>query len=486
METRKKQILVVIILILITFMIGCLCTDNPISKVELGNDQAVFKYIAHRMNYGEVPYKDWFDHKGPILYIINWIGEIISFSIIDGMWIINLLSIFITILFTQKILRKVYKLGTIESIILNFIINVNIMNFIGGGNLVEVFALPLITMALYFILTINKENAKKYNFIIGMLMAIVAFLRINMIVLWVVYYIYVTIKCIKEKDLKKFINVALWAFLGAFSITALMIIYLVISGNLIECIQDYILFNLKYSVLNGGSKLEVFKDFFIRSNVFVYCLALISLVISIKKKTNMRYFSLAFFILSWVIIVQPGNGYGHYMLILIPALIMPIAEIYIEIKNKYKDTKKTSHYVLILLIIGAIITMMPLGRYAKYFVIYNITGRDDEGHTELVEYIKQNTNDEDQILVIGGDCSIYLETNRKAASKYMYQIPIYHIDDNIMNCVIEDVYKNKPKYIMIVKSEKEKQIKEIVLNEISEQYKMVEDMKKYEIYKYEG
>lgn len=37
-------------------------------------DSSVFEYIGIVIQHGGVPYVDTFDHKGPLLYLINWMG----------------------------------------------------------------------------------------------------------------------------------------------------------------------------------------------------------------------------------------------------------------------------------------------------------------------------------------------------------------------------------------------------------------------------
>ena len=45
-----------------------ICSDT-------GTDSSVFRTIAFMMSKGFMPYRDSFDHKGPLLYILNWFGN---------------------------------------------------------------------------------------------------------------------------------------------------------------------------------------------------------------------------------------------------------------------------------------------------------------------------------------------------------------------------------------------------------------------------
>ncbi len=56
-------------------------------------DSSAFLYIGSQMSVGKVPYLDLFDHKGPLLYVINVIPFLLSNSwkfiyILEGVAII--------------------------------------------------------------------------------------------------------------------------------------------------------------------------------------------------------------------------------------------------------------------------------------------------------------------------------------------------------------------------------------------------------------
>ena len=62
-----------------------------------GVDSSVFRTIALQMDEGIMPYRDTFDHKGPLLYLINYVGMKISFN--NGIWFIEFISFFVTLVF---------------------------------------------------------------------------------------------------------------------------------------------------------------------------------------------------------------------------------------------------------------------------------------------------------------------------------------------------------------------------------------------------
>lgn len=487
MKKRLKKVTPIIVLTAITLTIALLSFDNPFNKVETSGDSRVFRQVVNVMNHGGAPYKDVFDHKGPILYIIDWVGDKITIGNIDGIWLMQCIAIFITVFFTYKILTKKFKLNIIESLILTFLININIIFFLGEGNLTETYVLPLITATLYMILALNSSNYKKYNFLIGMCMGIAALLRANMISIWIVYYIYVLISCIKNKQFKQLLNIIKYAFLGMLSITAIVVLYLIISGSLEYCIKDYLLFNIKYSTKYARGMKTAIREFFKCGNISIYYLIIISfIIVLLSKEKFLKRFSIAYFCLTVFLINQPGRVYLHYANVIIPTYIIPLAYLYTFVKNikievKSKKIENMIKYITVL-IASAVLLYMPLKTYYKNFVKINIIGDDLSEKTKIIEEIKENTNEDDTILVIGNDCDIYTLTDRKSASRYIFQYPIYASDSSILPQVTEDINNNKPKYLIIVKNDKPKIIEKFVYKVTNDKYTKVDENGRYEIY----
>lgn len=57
------------------------------------SDASIFEYFGYAMSNGEVLYKDLFDHKGPIIFLINYFGFILNGEF--GIKIIYLICIFL-------------------------------------------------------------------------------------------------------------------------------------------------------------------------------------------------------------------------------------------------------------------------------------------------------------------------------------------------------------------------------------------------------
>lgn len=152
---------------------------------DTGTDDSVFKTVALMMEKGYMPYRDSFDHKGPLLYILNWIGNKISSY--SGIWVIEFLFMTGTFFMIYKISRL--KCNISSSIIVTMFSVSLLFEYFKGGNLTEEYAMIFIAIALYIFLDylINHKVTKIRLLVCGFSFGAVLFLRANMIPVWIVF-----------------------------------------------------------------------------------------------------------------------------------------------------------------------------------------------------------------------------------------------------------------------------------------------------------
>jgi len=73
---KKTKIYIIISLIAIALIMSYCFKTNYWNRNIIGIDSSVFISIGEAMHEGKIPYKDIFDHKGPLIYFINYIGTI--------------------------------------------------------------------------------------------------------------------------------------------------------------------------------------------------------------------------------------------------------------------------------------------------------------------------------------------------------------------------------------------------------------------------
>ena len=463
MKKKYSNILTILCLLFITFLI---CMLSPLDIFTFNAapwiDSSVFKYIGWQMAEGSIPYLDMFDHKGLLIYFINYIGNIISPH--RGVWFIEFIFMFVTVLFAYKIARNFVSKPL--SMLIVLIVLAPIYSYFEGGNFTEEYALPFQMIALYIFIDFfqnpykymsrgdnykSKVNFKFFNilvFINGICMGCVLFLRPNMISIWIVFCLMILIYCILKKYYLELFKFFISFFAGLLFVIMPMITYLALNNAIKPFVDDYILFNMMYATDKEITYImNVFSEFFTTPIIiFSFVVICTKIYLQIKNKENC-YFNvgyLIYMILTVILVSISGRMYNHYAMTLLPMLIYPISLLF----DYLKEIKLNNGFMTILTVILITIFVAPTWSKLLFNSIVDIFDKEKPYTNRTIEYIKANTDEDDTISVWGNSNSIYNFTNRKSASKYSYQFSIITLSEKIEKEYFDDLRKNKPKIIV--------------------------------------
>lgn len=452
-----KKVLVCIFILSISIVIVMRSEQNPIANRVPTVDSDVYIYIGEELNNGKTIYKDIFDHKGPLFHFIEFLGVKISFNNgYIGIWIIEVISMLVTMIFLYKASKQI-TLNRLLSCLAVFVAVVPLSLFFINGNYPEEYALPYISISLYYIvkyLINNEQMTLKKGVIIGSCFGCVALIKLNLISIWVIFVLYIWGRLIFEKKWNELKKCVLYLFIGAIIPIIIAIIVLLFEESLVECIKQYILFNFKYATdtegsLEGTLKLFGTKVFYI--SIIACLLDIIYKILTKKNGKILTLSSLIYLIFTFGIVIMPKNEYRHYGMILTPAYIMPLSFLvkdFFEMiqADEYRLTRIIAIIFLLYVILN--VTRRDIVILKKDLYIAN-TERFALKETNLTNYIKENTDEEDKILVLGNECNIYLMSERWCNCKHIYQIPIVRIDPNIMIETINEIKENRPELIVL-------------------------------------
>src|SRR5512138_2022672 len=79
---------------------------NPINMTLPSRDSGVFLYVAWRLLSGDIPYRDVWDHKPPLIYFVDALGLGLTPNNLWGVWFLQIVFIFLTLFFIYKVLDR--------------------------------------------------------------------------------------------------------------------------------------------------------------------------------------------------------------------------------------------------------------------------------------------------------------------------------------------------------------------------------------------
>ena len=421
------------------------CADTEV-------DSSVFKTVALMMDKGYMPYKDTFDHKGPLIYVLNYWGLKISYY--RGVWFFEMIFMTITLFMLYKIARLRTKVFSSVLVVLTAM-GLLFDDFM-EGNFTEEYAMPFIAIALYIFLEyllMGKISWRRIA-ISGFSMGAVCMLKPNATAVWIVFCAVIFFRKLWEKEWKQLGQFVLW-FVISFSVTVIpFIIWLSVNGALQACIEDYILFNMRYSSAEGGvatvsAKWSTFCAFVSST---IYLMATISMVYHLQKNPFLNITYAIYLIIGAAFVSLSGRYYGYYAMALVPAVVYPLS-LFMEDIEKLSNQEIASVIKMLITVymMTAVIIPKSIGtikNIVPYYVNRNGT-QFDETVNEICETVANLTSEDEPISVYGALNFIYVKTHRPHATLYSYQYPIGWVMPEIVDKYMEQLSDELPSVIVV-------------------------------------
>lgn len=254
-KSFKKNTIIVnslIYFLLLTFSFSLLyiCTaSSPRYATNPWNDANAFLTMGRAMSSGLTIYKDIFEQKGPLLYLLHAVASLISDSSFLGVYIIQSLFLSATAFAAYKI-ASLY-VGTAWSVIsavLTCFVTVNSGCYYYGDS-AEEFCLPLLMISIYFFCryfrnTEQNELGKSVFLLVGFFAGCVAMIKFTVIGFWFAWAAYILLYIwIAKKNFKKaFVNAMIF-LCGMALAVAPWIVYFAVKGALYDFINTYFVLN---------------------------------------------------------------------------------------------------------------------------------------------------------------------------------------------------------------------------------------------------
>jgi len=445
----KWNILLGVGLIFIAFCVCMTSPLNPFSGSIPGTDSSVFLTIGQGMLHGKLPYADFFDHKGPLIYFINALG--LSIGGMLGVWFIELFLMCVSVFFAYKTARFFSsKLASFLGTGFSFAL---LSYFLVGGNLTEEYVLPFIFISLYIFVRYcfsQIEPDIKQITILGLCFSISLFLRPNMFGVWFGFCIVILIQKLIKKEYKTLITYILFFIIGMSIVFFLIVLFLIKKGIFDDFIYQYIVFN-RFFLQDYQQGIKLFESFI--KNIYKtrdvvvlpFTFAIIWLIKRQKDKEYVFYIAYCVSLIISVFLIGISKNHQHHYLMPIFPLFVPVLSFCVD---KY-FFKYCVPMVLLLLFLNQAIIFKQAIISARDLIINNLKSETESIYIEAGNIIDLNTDELDTISVLGNSCQIYLYTKRDSASKYIYQLPLAEYSVEVKNEYLFDLYSKKPKIIVL-------------------------------------
>lgn len=169
--------------------------------------------MGWRILNGELPYRNVWDHKPPVIFYINALGLAITDGSRWGVWLLEFLGLSFAAFVGHKVIRKA--LGTIPAVLSTLLWLLTLVFVIEGGNLTTEYTLPLQFATLWLVTTTLEKPTFCYWrwFLIGSIGATAFFVKQTTIGIWISVVLFLVVSRVKLQKVKELVFESLY-FLG--------------------------------------------------------------------------------------------------------------------------------------------------------------------------------------------------------------------------------------------------------------------------------
>lgn len=443
---------------------GTLCVLLPMSPLNtryiINRDSGVFLYVGWRILNGELPYRDVWDHKPPVIFYIDALGLAIANGSRWGVWVLEFLSLSFAAFVGYKVIQKA--LGTIPAVLSTLLWLLTLVFLIQGGNLTTEYTLSLQFATLWLVTTTLEKPTFHYWrwFFIGLIGAMAFFTKQTTIGIWVTAILVLIINRVKLRKVKELAFESLYFFGGVVAVCIFWIVFFALQGGLAEFLDAAFFYNFIYSssVTDFADRiLPVTKGIAPLTTVGLLQIAGVGyilglLLISFRRDVSRSWLPLLVIGLfdlpiELILISISGRKYGHYYMTTLPVLAFFAGITFWTILSAkfLHDLPRTAKYVLTVGLVGVFLWTS----YKPY--VEKVLSFRGVRKPAVVSGITQNTNPEDKILLWGAESSVNFVTRRKSPTRFVYLYPLYmkgYVNEQMIIEFLDGLVRERPVLII--------------------------------------
>ena len=320
----------------VLFLLFYSTATSPLTSY-YGEDSAFYAMVGAAMKHGMLPYRDFYEMKGPYMFWIEYFGQLISEGRF-GTFCIQTINMTLTIGIILCIVNLLLKKKTVKKIqrfviyICSVLFSLLIISFtFEGGNLTEEFSYPVMVLCLYLCLryfddqdrSTVSDHPLKIGFIYGMAFGFFAFVRIINAAFLGAVLLTIVIYLISKKNWKNILQNAVVFIAGVIVAMLPACIWALTQGILKDMIRQVFVLAFSYSTeLNTADRFMLVKNF-VWPMIVIGIVSIFLYFTGSKKKWPLLLLSVSSAVIL-LIAVSMGDGYLHYFSLQLPNAVLAL------------------------------------------------------------------------------------------------------------------------------------------------------------------
>ena len=428
-------------------------------------DTAIFAYEGAMVRQGAMPYVAFWDHKGPLIYLINAAGLSLSGGHLWGIWLVGLLTIWTAAALGYRAMRNA--LGVPAALIALVFFVVGIGGFETGANMTEQYALPLAWGSALALVqwARTRWSTLGTGLSLGALGALAFFLRGNLAGAATAAAVTIAIVLLRDRRFGALARTALAALAGAAIVGAPLIWWLARGGAMRAFWDQAIMYNLAYTQADFTQRaVSALAGVWLASATAPLVLPAAGLVACVRRlrRTSVHEHSypVLLFALIWIVIELllasvSGRPYDHYFMTLVPPMALLTAVLVAEAESLSFVAASLRRRVRSPVLVAALFALVMVRPLVAAFVLRARTGelvpsRASSQVVQTADYVRAHSAVTDHLLVWGLAGGVYFLAQRPPASRYLFAFPLltHTYGDSVAPDFLGELRRTRPALIV--------------------------------------
>ena len=463
--------------------------NNPNNMTLPSRDSGVFLYVGWRFLNGDIPYRDVWDHKPPLIYFVDALGLTLTPHSLWGVWFLQIIFIFFTFLIIYNLLDQEF--GIYAAIAGTVVLSSGLLTILEKGNVTEEYA--LVFQAWCFWLFVNawkKDFPVRASFWTGVWAGLAFNFKQTTIGILITYALILLVVRLYQRKFpfKDFLSL----LTGWLIPSIVLVTYLASQKALRDFWEQAFLYNFVYIGTHEGIRRLIpvfFKGFLYLQNGWVLYLSILGWLaglgyVWVKRKQFREIHPLLVIALvnlpiEIVFITISGRSILHYYLTPLPVMaIMTGTLIYtlpFLIRNViHVDSQAIQRWLPGVIL--AIVLLAQIGQVTYYPQYVRILSDND--YAPVIDYVANNTKEGDQVLLIGAESVVNFLARREAPTRYVYQYPLALLGRRPMfEEYFNQILANKP--VLIIDTRGRTRLDDRLYTSLQKRSKIVREGVKY-------
>jgi len=461
---KKKMCWLLIVFSLIFFFLRLPSLIEPYWY----GDEGIYEVVGKSMDQGRVLYKNIWDNKPPLLYVVYALAQGDQPSVKAISLVVGILSIIAFFLLSQQLFKK-----QLISFVTTFLFMILLGTPLLEANIANAesfILLPIIIagIIIYKLVLKQKGSSTRSLFIAGLLLGLAFLFKIVAVFdlsAFVLFFLFAQLPehlswtIFKKTLISKKILIPLRTIIFGFVLPFLIaVIYFALNNALLGFFQSAFFDNYDYVAWQNGF-------FGITQGLLILkCIVLIIAIAFVLKKRK-KFSTHTLFISLWLTLSLfnayfSGRTYTHYAIVILPSFCLFIGLLFTHLKAKNKIIVAVATLVLIIAL-SLQFSFNPI-RSCLYYqnVIQFINGQKNvidyqsffdqkvPRDYSVATFIRSYTKPTDAVFIWGNNPQIYALADKLPIGKYTVA---YHISQiSAFKETQKVLIQSKPKYIIVL------------------------------------